>query len=132
MGPKGTTAPRRERCYCFVPDSFLCYRFASTDGDLISSVPETTTTKHSGGYLYGRQQLVLGPALNVTVRSGDQALMPCIAPHLGDRTVFYSILILINYNYVYVLDRSKLGFLDTPKRFGDSYYLDSCIYEVVY
>lgn len=36
---------------------------------------------------YTRQQLVLGPALNVTVHEGDKALLPCIAPHLGDRTV---------------------------------------------
>ena len=36
---------------------------------------------------YPRQQLVLGPALNVTVRQGDKAVMPCITPHLGDRTV---------------------------------------------
>lgn len=36
---------------------------------------------------YMRQQLILGPALNVTVREGDKALMPCIAPHLGDKTV---------------------------------------------
>ena len=37
--------------------------------------------------LYTRQQLILGPALNVTVREGDKAVMPCIAPHLGDKTV---------------------------------------------
>jgi hypothetical protein len=37
--------------------------------------------------LYTRTQLVLGPALNVTVREGDKAVMPCIAPHLGDKTV---------------------------------------------
>ena len=88
---------RRQGCYCYVPDSLLyCYCFACAAGDendLISSVPETTTTKHSGtSYSRGRQQLVLGPALNVTVRQGDEALMPCVAPHLGDRTVIHSLL----------------------------------------
>lgn len=40
---------------------------------------------------YLRHQLVLGPALNVTVREGDKALLPCIAPYLGDKTVEYTL-----------------------------------------
>ena len=35
---------------------------------------------------YSRNQLV-GPALNVTVLAGETALLACLAPHLGDKTV---------------------------------------------
>ncbi|XP_046437907.1 hemicentin-2-like isoform X2 [Daphnia pulex] len=58
--------------------------------------------------LYTRTQLVLGPALNVTVREGDKAVMPCIAPHLGDKTVSWirqkDLAILISGDHVYTSD----------------------------
>lgn len=58
---------------------------------------------------YMRQQLILGPALNVTVREGDKALMPCIAPHLGDKTVSWirqkDLAILTSGHHVYTSDR---------------------------
>ena len=34
-------------------------------------------------------QRLLGPALNVTVRAGEEALLTCVAPHLADKTVEY-------------------------------------------
>ncbi|KAI9555527.1 hypothetical protein GHT06_018042 [Daphnia sinensis] len=58
---------------------------------------------------YMRQQLILGPALNVTVREGDKALMPCVAPHLGDKTVSWirqkDLAILTSGHHVYTSDR---------------------------
>ena len=61
----------------------ISYFFLSSEisAAAVESIPSSIPS------FYTRTQLVLGPALNVTVREGDKAVMPCIAPHLGDKTV---------------------------------------------
>jgi len=54
-----------------------------------------------------RQNLV-GPALNVTVRAGEKALLACLAPHLAEKTVSWlrrtDIAILTSGRHVYTSD----------------------------
>jgi len=53
-------------------------------------------------------QNLLGPALNVTVRAGENALLACLAPHLGEKTVSWirrtDLAILTSGRHVYTSD----------------------------
>jgi len=55
--------------------------------DAVKMVGSFCTENESEASKNISHQNLLGPALNVTVRAGENALLACLAPHLGEKTV---------------------------------------------
>lgn len=77
-----------------------CTRFRSTFSHRNDNVSEASKNIV--------HQNLLGPALNVTVRAGENALLACLAPHLGEKTVSWirqaDLAILTSGRHVYTSD----------------------------